>query len=81
MDQFVTELRKRVKDCDFGALADDLMLYVLIRGLDSERFRRRLLETDKLEFNKAIQMCQLMEATAVDLQHWTETKSRNPWLR
>ena len=50
------------------------MLYVLIRGLDSERFRRRLLETDKLEFNKAIQMCQLMEATAVDLQHWTETK-------
>ena len=74
VDQFVTELRKRVKDCDFGALADDLMLYVLIRGLDSERFRRRLLETDKLEFNKAIQMCQLMEATAVDLQHWTETK-------
>ena len=74
VDQFVTELRKRVKDCDFGALADDLILYVLIRGLDSERFRRRLLETDKLEFNKAIQMCQLMEATAADLQHWTETK-------
>ncbi|KAL5473467.1 hypothetical protein EMCRGX_G027956 [Ephydatia muelleri] len=50
------------------------MLYVLICGLDSERFRRHLLEMDMLDFNKAIQLCQLIEATAVDLQHWTETK-------
>ena len=78
IDQFVTELRKKVKDCEFGILKDDLMLHVLIRGLDSERMRRRLFETDKLELPKAIQMCQGMEATAADLQSWGEAKNESP---
>ena len=30
VDQFVTELRKQVKDCEFGSLKDDLMMHVLI---------------------------------------------------
>ena len=59
IDQFVADLRKQAKDCEFGALKDDLMLHVLIRGVDSDRMRRRLFETDKLELPKAIQMCQL----------------------
>lgn len=56
VDQFEADFRKQVKDCDFGALKDDLMLHVLIRGLDNERMRRRLFETDKLELAKVIQM-------------------------
>ena len=70
IDQFVADLRKQVKDCEFGALKDDLMLHVLIRGVDSDRMRRRLFETDKLELPKAIQMCQTMEATSADLESW-----------
>ena len=31
VDQFVSELRKQVKDCDFGNLKKDMMLHVLIR--------------------------------------------------
>ena len=46
------------------------MLHVLIRGIDSNRMRRRLFETDKLELPKAIQMCQTMEATSADLESW-----------
>ena len=48
------------------------MLHVLIRGLDSERMRQHLFETDKLEFSKVIQICQTMEATAADLQLWAD---------
>ena len=59
---------------DITNLEQSFSLYVLICDLDSERFRRHLLEMDMLDFNKAIQLCQLIEATAVDLQHWTETK-------
>ena len=70
IDQFVADLRKQVNDCEFGALKDDLMLHVLIRGVDSDRMRRRLFETDKLELPKAIQMCQTMEATSADLESW-----------
>lgn len=75
IDQFVGVLRKHVKDCDFGTLKDDLMLHVLIRGIDSDRIRRRLFETDKLGLAKAVQMCQAMEATSADLQSWSEKKS------
>ena len=37
VDQFVSELRRQVKDCDFGNLKEDLMLHVLTRGIDCER--------------------------------------------
>ena len=63
-----------MKDCDFGALKDNLMLHVLIRGLDNERMQRHLFEMDKLELAKAIQMCQSMEVTLADLQQWTAKK-------
>ena len=44
------------------------MLHVLIRRIDSDRIRRRLSETDKLELTKAVQMRQAMEVTSADLQ-------------
>ena len=54
IDQFMTEIRKEVKDCDFGDLKEDLMLHVLIRGIDSEKMRRRLFETEHLEGSKNV---------------------------
>ena len=44
------------------------MRHVLIRGLESERMRRRLFETENLDLDKAIRMFQTMEATAADMQ-------------
>ena len=54
IDSFVMEIRKEVKDCQFGDLKADLMLHVLLRGIDDERMRRRLFETDNLGLAKAI---------------------------
>ena len=68
IDLFMTEIRKHAKDCAFGELKDDLMLHVLIRGLDCERMRRRLFETDELTLEKAIRKCRTMVATSADLQ-------------
>ena len=61
IDQFVEVLRKHVKNCNFRTLKDDLMLHVLIRGIDCDQIRCHLFETDKLELAKAVQMCQAME--------------------
>ena len=80
VDQFVLELRKQSRDCQFGALRDDLMLHVLIRGVDSERMRRRMFETDKLDLEKAVQMCQVMESTTVDLQQMGTRLEPQPGL-
>ena len=62
IDQFMTEIRKQVKDCDFRVLQDDLVLHVLIRGMESERMWRRLFETENLNLERAIRMCLAMEA-------------------
>ena len=56
----------------------DLMLHVLIR--DSERMRRRMFETDKLDLEKAVQMCQVMESTTVDLQQMGTRLEPQPGL-
>ena len=50
------------------------MLHVLIRGIDSERMRRRLFKTDDLKLEKAVRMCRNMEATTADLQMWSSKK-------
>ena len=68
VDQFVTEMRKQVKGCEFGSLTDDLMMYVLIRGVDSDRMRRKLLEAENLDLAKAIRLCQITESTTSELQ-------------
>ena len=70
----MAEIRKQSRDCTFGDLTEDLMLHVLIRGIDSERMRRRLFETDDLKLEKALRMCRNMEAIAADLQMWSSRK-------
>ena len=74
IDQFMAEIRKQSRDCTFGDLTEDLMLHVLIRGIDSERMRRRLFKTDDLKLEKAVRMCRNMEATTADLQMWSSKK-------
>ena len=41
VDQFTSEWRRQVKDYNFRNLKEDLILHALIRGMDSERMRRR----------------------------------------
>ena len=54
IDHFVMEMRMQVNDCQFGELKDDLMLHVLIRGVDSDRMQQRLFETERLDLTSAI---------------------------
>lgn len=42
-------IRKQANDCKFGEMKENLMLHILIRGVDSDRMWRRLLETEKLD--------------------------------
>ena len=43
-----------MRDCQFGDQKADLMLHVLIKGVDDERMRRRLFETENRDLAKAI---------------------------
>ena len=59
----------------FGDLKEDVMLHVLIRGVDNKRIRRRLLEIENLDLSKAIRIFQNMEATASDLHSLVANKA------
>ena len=45
-----------------------MVLHALTLGLDQERTRRRLFETENLTLDKAIGMCRLAEDTEVELK-------------
>ena len=67
IEEFVTALRKQVRDCTFGELKDDMVLHALTLGLNSEKTRRRLFETQKLTLEKVITLCRLTEDTKEDM--------------
>lgn len=68
IDEFVTALKKQVRDCAFGKLKDDMVLHALTLGLSHERTRRRLFERESLTLDKAIDMCRLAEDTEEEMR-------------
>ena len=68
IDDFLTALKKQVRDCAFGDLKDDMVLHALTQGLDNDRTRRRLFETQKLTLDKAVNMCRLTEDTETEMR-------------
>lgn len=75
IDEFVTQLRKLARDCNFGPLYDDMVLHALMLGLNEERTRRRLFEQadGTLTLEKALQRCRAAEDAATDMQALKET--------
>ena len=68
IDEFLTALKKQVRDSVFGDLKDDMVLHALTLGLDNDRNRRRLFETQKLTLDKAVNLCRLTEDTETEMR-------------
>ena len=64
----LTALKKQVRDCAFGDLKDDMVLHALTLGLDNDRTRRRLFETQKPTLGKAVNLCRLTEDTETEMR-------------
>ena len=70
VDEFPTALlKKKIRECTFGDLTNDVVLHALslMLGLDQEGTRRMLSETENLTLNKAIGLCRL-EDTEVEMK-------------
>lgn len=69
---FVAELKKLSEHCEFGASLDEMIRDRLVCGIGDERSQRRLLAEPNLDFKKAFQLAQSLEAAdrnVKDLQH------------
>lgn len=61
IDQYVTELRKRSKTCEFGGLTDSLITDRLVCGIPENSLRERLLREQDLSLDRAITLCRAAE--------------------
>ena len=63
-DDFLSDLRKMARTCDFGQLEDSLIRDRVVIGIRDEPTRRRLLQVKKLSLRDAIDACKASEATS-----------------
>ena len=60
-DNFLSEVRRLIKSCDFGALTDSIIRDRIICGIRDETTRQKLLQIRKLDLAKAIDICRSSE--------------------
>ena len=68
IDNFVTDLRKRAKNCNFGTLKDELIRDRIICGICNEQLRGRLLRHGDSTLEEVVQLCRAQEASAEQLK-------------
>ncbi|GBM85346.1 hypothetical protein AVEN_274777-1 [Araneus ventricosus] len=60
---FLPELRKQLRNCDYGSLSDSVLVDQLVRGLLESRPRERLLRVPDLDIKKAVDMRRAAETS------------------
>ena len=68
IDQFVTDLRSKAKNCEFETLADGLICDRVVCGVLSGGTRSRLLKEATLTLDVAIDICRADEATTTRMK-------------
>ena len=65
IDGYVNKLRNLASSCEFGGLCDALIMTQVIRGLQDENLRLRLLREDELTLAKTVNICRASEMSKV----------------
>ena len=72
IDIYIAQLRNKIKDCEFGELEESLLRDRIIGGVACDSLREKLLQTEDIDLNKCIKLCQLSEIKATDLSVTTQ---------
>ena len=74
-DTFVADLRRLVKTCEYGVLADSIITDRIVMGIHDDATRERLLLKGKLDLQTAITICHAAESASRQLKdlHGTDT--------
>ncbi|RXN08425.1 retrotransposon-like family member retr-1 [Labeo rohita] len=68
IDAYVTDLKNKAKDCEFGRLNDDLIKDRIVCGVNNDTVRARLLRETDLNLAKAVDICRANEITQSHLK-------------
>ena len=61
VDRFITELRLKSKDCEFGRNENDMIRDKLVFSMNDTRLKERLLHDNALTLRRAIETCRSAE--------------------
>ena len=73
IDQYVADLKTKVRSCEFGVLTDSLIKDRIVCGIIDDRTRSRLLREPDLSLQKALDICRANEATKTQMKLLTAT--------
>ena len=74
IDQYITDLRLKVKTCEYGTMADEMIKDRIVVGVQSDIVRGRLLREKDLNLLKAIDICKAAEASTKQLEKLADEK-------
>ena len=68
MKAFITALKDKIKDCDYGTLEDSLFPDRLVAGVHNTALRNKLLQSADLTLTKCVDICELSEFNSKQLE-------------
>lgn len=68
IDQFVTDLRNKSKDCDFGDLVEGLITDRIVCGIANSHLKERLLREPDLKLSRALEICRAAEISSQQMR-------------
>lgn len=63
IDQYINRLRGLIKNCQYGPIADELLLDKIIVSIRNVKLRSRLWENNQITLDEAITQCRAAELT------------------
>lgn len=72
IDQYATELKGRAKSCEFGELKEGLIRDRIVCDIGSNLLREKLLRTQDLTLDKALQLSRANETSKAQMKTITE---------
>lgn len=73
IEKYVTELRPKSKDCEFGVSENDMIRDKIVFNLNDQRLKERLLRESNLTLEKAVDLCRAEETAKAQIQAMTTT--------
>lgn len=68
VDRFITELRQKSKDCEFGPSENDMLRDKLVFSITNPSLKKRLLRENYLSLHRAIEVCRATELAKTQIE-------------
>ena len=76
VEQFVTELKRLAKDCEYGELTDSIIKDRIVEGINNDSTRARLLREKDLSLQRCIEVCKSSEVAEEHMKTLTHESSK-----